>query len=159
MIDYKQQYGLNVPGRSEMGNIDLNARVPYYPEGLGGVVKTEESTTIPINPDGTPFKGKADVATHKEWVNIPTVLHGTQRNGPDDLLQRDAVMNYMLTGKHLGKYDQGMNKAVDGAINIHLRQDAYGKQGLLPPEVQMELIGEIEKAARESRNAPPKSRN
>ena len=143
MVDYKKQYGLNVPGRTEMGNIDLDNRVPYYPQGLGGIVKTEESTTIPINPDGTPFKGKVDVTTHKHWANIPTVLHGTQRKG---LEEQDAMMNYMLTNKLLGKFNNGMNGAVDGAIDVHLRQDAQGKNAILPEDQYIELMRAIENA-------------
>jgi len=134
-FEFNKQYGAVVPGRSEQGNIDLDNRVPYYPNGLGnvalphgfgdrGVVKTEESTTIPTDKSGKPiFERVPD--DHPNWVNIPTVLHGTQREGKE---YQDAVMNYMLTGKHLGQFSEGVGLAVDDARRTHIRQMNAGKQ-------------------------------
>lgn len=169
LIDYQQQYGLNVPGRSTIGNIDLDKRVPYFPEGLnaagmstlfdnevaqpglgeigtGTYTKTEESATIPVDENGTPIRGPIKEG-HQYWANIPTVLHGTQRG--DDLQQaKDAQMNYMLTGKHLGKYDQGMDQAVDGAIMTHLRQANDARDLAVSPELAAEMQFAIERKPR-----------
>lgn len=133
LVDYKGQYGLNVPGRSEIGNLDLDNRVPLYEQGLGGPVKTEESRTVAIDADGKILPDGSETADHQLYMNIPTVVEGTKYS------DKDADMHYMLTGQHLGKFNKGVQSAVDDARRVHIRQMNSGKEGLIPKELQMEI--------------------
>jgi len=121
MYPFKQklQYGEKTPHQTGLGNIDLEKRIinivpaekgnEWYKDPFGHpIFRTEESITVD-NPNGLGY------------VNIPTIVGGNKYN------DKDAVMHYMLTGKHLGTFngDGSMTpwkEASDSAYNVHITQ-------------------------------------